>query len=228
MSMNPETKQKKSTFFARLTNKKERRIKPLLLECRCRGKLFFSIHTEKMSFPFKIGKAADNNLVLPPNDRTSQDHEAFLDNVKGKLVLKAVENRFFYVHGATKESYVLPQEDRVVIGDCELFVTPAEKLSETSQTHRLEFLNGPRKGKIYSIEKERLLIGSSEKCDLQFESDVVSEFHAEIKIGQTGEAWIKDLESVNGTFVNGRRLSSQARVMMDMDKISVACYDFRF
>ena len=57
----------------------------------------------------------------------------------------------------------------------------------------------------YKIEKRRAVIGRSKDCDIQVSDPNVSRRHAEIR--QEGSAyWVVDLDSTNGTEVNGRRL----------------------
>ena len=60
-------------------------------------------------------------------------------------------------------------------------------------------------GKQHQIEKRRVVIGRSKDADIQVEDPNVSRRHAEVR--QEGAAhWVIDLDSTNGTEVNGRRL----------------------
>src|ERR687885_220511 len=60
-------------------------------------------------------------------------------------------------------------------------------------------------GKSYPLEKRRVVIGRSKDCDIQVADTNVSRRHAEVR--QEGAAhWLVDLDSTNGTEVNGRRL----------------------
>src|SRR5439155_23854819 len=60
-------------------------------------------------------------------------------------------------------------------------------------------------GTRHEIDKRRVVIGRSKDCDIQVRDPNVSRQHAEVR--QEGTAyWIVDLESTNGTEVNGRRL----------------------
>jgi Protein of unknown function (DUF3662)/FHA domain len=60
-------------------------------------------------------------------------------------------------------------------------------------------------GKRHEIEKRRVVIGRSKDCDIQVADPNVSRRHAEVR--QEGAAhWVVDLDSTNGTEVNGRRL----------------------
>ncbi len=49
-------------------------------------------------------------------------------------------------------------------------------------------------------------IGRNSDCDLVLDSPLVSRYHAELEVNAEG-AWLRDLESANGTFVGGRRIT---------------------
>jgi hypothetical protein len=60
-------------------------------------------------------------------------------------------------------------------------------------------------GKRHELDKRRVVIGRSRDCDIQVADTNVSRRHAEVR--QEGAAyWVVDLDSTNGTEVNGRRL----------------------
>jgi Protein of unknown function (DUF3662)/Inner membrane component of T3SS, cytoplasmic domain len=62
-------------------------------------------------------------------------------------------------------------------------------------------VNGTR----HELGKRRIVIGRSKDCDIQLADQNVSRRHAEVR--QEGAAhWLIDLDSTNGTEVNGRRL----------------------
>jgi Protein of unknown function (DUF3662)/FHA domain len=60
-------------------------------------------------------------------------------------------------------------------------------------------------GTRHELDKRRVVIGRSRDCDIQVADTNVSRRHAEVR--QEGAAyWVVDLDSTNGTEVNGRRL----------------------
>jgi Protein of unknown function (DUF3662)/FHA domain len=60
-------------------------------------------------------------------------------------------------------------------------------------------------GKQHEIEKRRIVIGRSKECDIQLSDPNVSRRHAEVR--QEGATyWLVDLDSTNGSEVNGRKL----------------------
>ena len=63
-----------------------------------------------------------------------------------------------------------------------------------------------------------MVVGRSPDCDITFSYERLSRRHAQFHESD-GVLWITDLESANGTFVNGKRLTAVER-LKDGDKIS--------
>ncbi|HDN79893.1 MAG TPA: FHA domain-containing protein [Chloroflexi bacterium] len=81
--------------------------------------------------------------------------------------------------------------------------TPATEYSELKA--RLDVVTGPEAGKSFQL-KERTLIGRDPRlCDIAFPDILVSRQHAKI-ITDGEKFYLYDLESTNGTFVNGQRV----------------------
>jgi len=74
--------------------------------------------------------------------------------------------------------------------------------------------SGSNKGTIYELTDQPMTIGRDLTCDIQVPDDKVSRNHA--RIAREGERWtITDLESRNGTSVNGKRIESQSLASLD-------------
>ncbi|MGE5274458.1 MAG: FhaA domain-containing protein [Verrucomicrobiota bacterium] len=80
-------------------------------------------------------------------------------------------------------------------------------------------------GKRREITSRRVVIGRSKDCDVQITDPNASRRHAELR--QEGSAyWLIDLDSTNGTTVNGHRT---ARAKLDSgDVITIGSTDLRF
>jgi FHA domain-containing protein len=80
-------------------------------------------------------------------------------------------------------------------------------------------------GERHMIDKRRVVIGRSKECDVQVQDPNVSRQHAELR--QEGTAyWLVDLESTNGTEVNGQR---EKRAKLESgDKIMVGSTELLF
>ncbi len=76
-----------------------------------------------------------------------------------------------------------------------------------------------------SLGPEPLLIGRDQQNDVVLDDPRVSRKHAEIRL-RLGRYTLYDLQSTNGTYVNGRRVAEV--VLNDGDRISVAGLDLLF
>jgi hypothetical protein len=80
-------------------------------------------------------------------------------------------------------------------------------------------------GKRHEVDKRRVVIGRSKECDIQLSDPNVSRRHAELR--QEGSAyWLVDLDSTNGSAVNGHRT---ARAKLESgDTITIGSTDLLF
>jgi serine/threonine-protein kinase len=83
----------------------------------------------------------------------------------------------------------------------------------------LEILDGPGAGKVFTFRKhDTFRLGRSENSSLCLDDDlVVSRNHLQIEIDPP-RCFVRDLQSANGTFVNGERIAE--RLLEDGDTIS--------
>jgi transcriptional regulator with GAF, ATPase, and Fis domain len=72
---------------------------------------------------------------------------------------------------------------------------------------KLLAISGPLQGREFVVNRDSFTIGSGSHNDLSIEDSTVSKRHCEIVVDQTGYL-IRDLESTNGTLVQGVRVSS--------------------
>jgi len=90
----------------------------------------------------------------------------------------------------------------------------------------MQVLAGPETGKVYTVERERTILGRHPDCDIVLDVAAVSRQHA--RILRSGNAYfLEDLGSRNGTFINGRMI--QAREMLkEGDRVKICDMDFAF
>jgi len=86
-------------------------------------------------------------------------------------------------------------------------------------------LGGGRAGETYALEGERLTIGRHPDCDIFLDDVTVSRRHARLVRRDSGYA-IEDEGSLNGTFVNRRRVDSQ--LLEDGDEVQIGKYKLTF
>ncbi|MDA8743008.1 FHA domain-containing protein [Rubripirellula amarantea] len=80
-------------------------------------------------------------------------------------------------------------------------------------------VRGRDQGKHFHLQKSTLLIGRESTCDIQLLDSESSRNHAELHRGNNGQIEIVDLDSSNGTRVNGNRISRE--VLSSGDRIEI-------
>lgn len=82
----------------------------------------------------------------------------------------------------------------------------------------LVVISGSELGRIYKIDDPEIVMGRGDSVGIRISDDGVSRRHA--KLVQSGDrVTLHDLDSTNGTFCNGERISE--RVLRDGDKIRI-------
>ena len=77
-----------------------------------------------------------------------------------------------------------------------------------SQVYFLEVMDGPLAGKVFRLEGYPVVVGRRESCDITLPDANMSRRHARLEPQKSG--WlVTDLDSTNGTFVNGDRISAR-------------------
>ncbi|MFO0684001.1 MAG: sigma 54-interacting transcriptional regulator [Sandaracinus sp.] len=110
----------------------------------------------------------------------------------------------------------------------DLVTEPLASAREARRVRRasLLVLKGDRAGVSFPTHGERCVIGTHASADVRLEDDrAVSRFHCEIALGPTG-ATIRDLESRNGTFVDGVRIGTAH--LHDKAILTVGATELRF
>ena len=86
-------------------------------------------------------------------------------------------------------------------------------------------VGGGRAGERFALSAERTLVGRSPDCDVFLDDVTVSRRHAEL-LQQGERITIRDLGSLNGTFVNRQRVESIE--LHDDDEVQVGKYRLTF
>jgi hypothetical protein len=74
---------------------------------------------------------------------------------------------------------------------------------------------GPRKGQELRLDRREVTIGRADNADLVILDEFASTHHAKLVL-MNGDWLIQDLNSTNGTFVNGRRVGTPMVVKANM------------
>lgn len=79
-------------------------------------------------------------------------------------------------------------------------------------------------GPAVAIEKDMILVGRNEECELRLDHKSVSKLHC-ILVKTDGLILVRDLGSTNGTRVNGQRVRRAA--LLPNDNFAVANFKYR-
>lgn len=84
----------------------------------------------------------------------------------------------------------------------------------------LVVMDGPDANKSYPIEKDEVVVGREDHCDIVLRERQISREHIKI-LREDGQYIVQDLSSRNGTWVNGKKLEG-SQELYDNDEIHVA------
>lgn len=92
----------------------------------------------------------------------------------------------------------------------------------------LKVISGPNAGAELAMPPgSTYIIGKdAHMCDIVFQDSSVSRQHARLQVQEQGDVIIEDLESRNGTFVNGERLEEGQRSALSQDVITLGTTSF--
>ena len=92
---------------------------------------------------------------------------------------------------------------------------------------RLEIMNGGFEGMTYTLSGQEVVIGRNPTTDITLLDEGISREHALVLFDEDGPAYvIEDLQSTNGTKVNGKRVRSAS--LVEGDEIQIGQTLFRF
>jgi pSer/pThr/pTyr-binding forkhead associated (FHA) protein len=155
----------------------------------------------------KVGRGEDNDVVL--NDPTISKHhlEIFVD-VEGNVFLTDLQSKFgTKVNGKLiNDSVELNPFDEVTVGD---------EIPFNWKKH---------------VEKDQnntITVGRSHKNDVILNLPYVSEHHLQLFRDKDGNIFITDLDSAEGTFINGVRLNGIA-LLNPKDKVKLGTELFQW
>lgn len=82
-------------------------------------------------------------------------------------------------------------------------------------------VSGPSEGLYCPLGKRVVVVGRDEGVPMQIVDDRVSRKHIQVRMDDAGAAFVLlDMNSSNGTFVNGRRIFTEVK-LVDNDEIQI-------
>jgi len=182
------------------------------------NKLFKKIaFTNDKELVVVIGKGNQANIKLD-NQLLSSNHVQLVFGSDNELHLQDLNStNGTYINGdkvSPSQSYTLRPKDNIQLAGVEGVLIIVEILGESAasimHTNIIDKLKS----------KSNIIIGRAPECDISFNSNSVSRQHAEIKKSTEGTYTINDLNSTNGTFVNGSKIKGK-QVITPSDKIFI-------
>lgn len=83
----------------------------------------------------------------------------------------------------------------------------------------IEVVEGPKKGETYRFDRDELIVGRLSYCDIVIDQKNVSRQHTRL-LRSGGDYFVEDLNSTNGTYLNGKRVRARSR-LNDQDLIRI-------
>jgi diguanylate cyclase (GGDEF)-like protein len=87
-------------------------------------------------------------------------------------------------------------------------------------------LAGSQAGRMHKLSHAEMIIGRVSDADIRFEGYGVSRHHAKVDIQPDGSIVITDLDSTNGTFCNGQKITTHT--LQEGDKVQIGTTILKF
>jgi two-component system cell cycle response regulator len=97
-------------------------------------------------------------------------------------------------------------------------------LAEGHARPYLTVLAGGSAGRVYELTEGEILMGRDFRCSIVLDDDSISRRHAVIRVAAAGTVEIEDLDSTNGTMINGERITRAT--LADGDRILLGSRQF--
>jgi len=195
-------------------------------------KVLFEVSGRDFIRNIVIGRSRDCDWPLDRIDDSVSSKHAELSMRSGRFLLKDLGSRNGMLYRGKKiAAKKLSPGDRISLGGCTLSVESVTRPETTGEEIRysLEYADEKNRRSRFRIAGKRTVIGSLRGDLILSWGQLVSGRHAEISVRPDGSVWLHDLNSRNGTFVNGERLApDNERVLKNGDEISLADINLRF
>ncbi|MFA6931146.1 MAG: FHA domain-containing protein [Lentisphaeria bacterium] len=202
----------------------------LFLTLEHNGQLVAELSADQIETEISIGRDPSCQLRASVEDKLiSSRHAVVKKRGKNFLIQDADSRNGIFLRGKRISGCKLRPGLKLTIGESILVVEEVKNAERGASVHKLVALNGPLKGKKIPLQAETMLIGSDPEAQIPLLDLLVSKKHADLLLKVDGSCWIKDLESRNGTFVNGVKLTSGAeRLLKNNDRLGIAQFELRF
>jgi len=192
-----------------------------------------------------IGRAEDNALVLPDVE-VSRRHAKVIVSDESVVVEDLGSGNGTYYQGTAVDRLLVDDGAEVVIAPYTIqFCIPTEVTEQNTDpgtesdiealnaleggqeivAARLVTLQGQGLDDVYELPASGATMGRAEQREITVPDPAASRNHAQL-LNASGSWWIRDNGSVNGTFVNGRRVRETP--LSPGDRVRIGATEFRF
>lgn len=181
---------------------------------------------------FSIGKAPSNSLMI--NDDGVEDHHLEIVNEKDRLfIINSAQSTSLLLNGKpVPRKASLKADDIITIGTIELELIDPKSFTEQHESSvTTHFTNA---WSIYSkaswleqnrfIIKSKIIIGRDPSCDITLPLEHLSRKHLSLEL-KNNQLFIEDLDSSNGTYLNGKRVKEAQVNNGDKIKLDVVTFE---
>lgn len=162
--------------------------------------------------------SGENVTVKLNNKLISSHHAQLIFDTKNQLYIQDLNStNGTFLNGekiSPSETHILKPKDSVQLASTNGILIVVEEMKNELVVDK----------KINIVEKLKLksqvIIGRAKECDVVLNNGSVSRQHAKVIKNSNGVYFIKDLNSLNGTFVNGRKTEGETKIE-ESDKIFI-------
>jgi ABC-type multidrug transport system ATPase subunit/ABC-type multidrug transport system permease subunit len=164
-----------------------------------------------------IGTGEQASLKLN-NKLISSNHVQLVYDIENQLYIQDLSStNGTFLNGSKispSKTYLLNPKDTIQLASANGVLIVVEALSNDSlKEDKLNILDKLK-------TKSKIVIGRADDCDVILNNNSLSRQHAEITKQSNGSFTVKDLNSTNGTFVNGRKVKGLQTITL-ADKIFI-------
>ena len=169
-----------------------------------------------MKTAIKIGRDNSNDIIIN-EPRVSRNHAIITDLGNDTYEIKDLgSTNGTFVNGQRIVLHVIVPKDKLEVAGCivnwyDAFINPTDK-------NKASII----REKAFAKIRKTISIGSASKNDIVILSDFVTGRHAKISLLKDKTYYIRDLGSINGTFVNGIKVMAKNFAKTDVVKIASA------
>lgn len=181
---------------------------------------------------FTIGKNPTNSLMIEESE--IKDFHAEISNDKDQLTLiNRSTDQTLWVNGKQLSGHGrIYAGDIITIGSIELELVDPKLASKQPEAASQKEKSGSWaiRSSASWLEKNRfsiegkVIMGRDQSCDITLPLDHLSRHHVELEV-RGGQLFIKDLDSSNGTFLNGKQISESPLKPGDKIKLDVVTFE---